>query len=62
MSVHNETRRINVLVYVDDLIVASKSLNAIRFVEISLSSKFEMKDLGEIRNYLGMQINKEIFR
>ena len=48
-----------ILIYVDDLIVTSKNLNMIEFVQTTLSSKFEMKNLGNVKNYLGLEVEKD---
>lgn len=47
-----------VLIYVDDLIVASKYNDMISRCENVLSSRFKIKSLGEIRDYLGLRINR----
>jgi len=38
----------------DDMIIASKSRSTIDKLKKDLSSKFEMKDLGEAKKVLGM--------
>lgn len=48
-----------ILIYVDDLIIASKCRELLVECERILSSKFKIKNLGEIRSYLGMQINRD---
>lgn len=47
-----------VLVYVDDLIVASKSIQMLEEVPISLRKSFEISEMGEIHHYLGMEVEK----
>jgi len=42
--------------YVDDMIIASKSKSVIDKLKKDLSSEFEMKDLGEAKKVLGMEI------
>ena len=44
------------LLYVDDMLIASKDKNKINNLKLSLKSEFEMKDLGEARRILGMEI------
>lgn len=44
------------LVYVDDILIASPSLAAINFVEAFLHKAFTIKDLGEARLFLGLEI------
>lgn len=47
-----------VLIYVDDLLVASEFEELLLLCEHTLDSKFEIKNLGEIRNYLGLRIDR----
>jgi hypothetical protein len=44
-------------VYVDDIVLAGKSLPRIEKVKKSLSEKFEVKDLGELRYFLGVHVH-----
>ena len=48
-------------VYVDDIILAAKNEKQLKQVKEKLSSKFDIKDLGELKYFLGMKIeqNKE---
>lgn len=45
-----------ILVYVDDMVLTGNDLQAIERVKNILSSQFHMKDLGELRYYLGLEI------
>lgn len=47
-----------VLVYVDDLLLVSPKLDLIGKVKHTLASKYQMKDLGEVSMYLGVQIQR----
>ena len=47
-----------VVVYVDDMFIASKNLEWIQALKSNLSKKYASKDLGEIRHRLGMEFNK----
>ena len=54
------------LLYVDDMLIASKSVQDIQELKQKLNSEFEMKDLGEAKRILGMAIvrdrkNKKLF-
>lgn len=49
-----------ILIYVDDLLVASEHQELLIECERILSNKFKMKNLGEVRNYLGMQVDKDL--
>lgn len=44
------------LLYVDDMLVASKDLFEVEQLKADLKSKFEMKDLGNTKRILGMDI------
>lgn len=44
------------LLYVDDMLIASKQMETIQRLKDQLSSEFEMKDLGAARRILGMDI------
>lgn len=50
-----------ILIYVDDLIAASKHRELLVKCEQILSSKFKIKNLGEIRSYLGIQIKRDSY-
>ncbi|CAL1388981.1 unnamed protein product [Linum trigynum] len=47
-----------VIVYVDDILVGSPSLEAVNSVKKLLGSLFKMKDLGEMKYFLGLEINR----
>ena len=47
------------LLYVDDMLIASRDSKAIDSLKAKLSSEFEMKDLGEARRILGMEIERD---
>jgi hypothetical protein len=46
------------IAYVDDIIAISPSSDQIRQVYISLSTKLQIKDLGPISNFLGIEIKR----
>ena len=50
---------IYLLLYVDDMLIASKSQEEIEKLKIQLRKEFEMKNLGEAKKILGTEI-KEI--
>ena len=50
---------IYLLLYVDDMLIASKSRSAIDKLKKDLSFKFEMKDLGAVKKVLGMKIERD---
>ncbi|TXG64184.1 hypothetical protein EZV62_011178 [Acer yangbiense] len=47
------------LLYVDDMLVASVDLEEINNLKKQLSSKFEMKDLGAAKQILGIRISRD---
>ncbi|KAL8109804.1 hypothetical protein AgCh_025773 [Apium graveolens] len=46
-----------VLAYVDDLLITGNSGSEIDYLKRMLSAKFHMKDLGELRYFLGLEVN-----
>ena len=50
---------IYLLLYVDDMLIASKSQVEIDKMKAQLNKKFEMKDLGEAKKILGMEISRD---
>lgn len=47
------------LLYVDDMLIASKKMSTIQRLKDELSTEFEMKDLGTARRILGMDIIRD---
>ena len=45
-----------VAVYVDDKLIFSKNLDAVKHLKMQLSNHFEIMDLGEARWILGMEV------
>jgi histone deacetylase 1/2 len=48
-----------ILVYVDDIIVASSSSKATSLLLKNLEEEFALKDLGELHYFLGIQVKRE---
>lgn len=48
------------VIYVDDILIIGSDLKEIEAVKRSLASEFEMKDLGEVKNFLGMKIERVV--
>ena len=48
---------IYLIIFVDDLLICGKNEGKLIDIKSKLSNKFEMKDLGEVRTYLGININ-----
>ena len=51
-----EREYIYLLLYVDDMLISFKSRSTIDKLKKDFSSEFEMKDLGEAKKMLGMEI------
>ena len=49
---------IYLLLYVDDMLIASHSSTEIQSLKLKLRTTFEMKELGEARKILGIDIAK----
>lgn len=47
------------LLYVDDMIIATKSISKIKRLKSQLSNEFEMKDLGATKKILDLEILKK---
>lgn len=47
-----------VLVYVDDIIVASSSLAATKVLLTDLEAEFALKDLGDLHYFLGIEVKR----
>lgn len=55
----NETEETYLIMHVDDLLIASNTVEHINLVEKHISSFFELKNLGEPRNFLSVKIEKD---
>ena len=55
-TLHHEDIRLNVLVYVDDLIISGNDHEAIVKFKTYLSVCFHMKDLGTLKYFLGVEV------
>ena len=50
---------IYLLLYVDDMLIAAKSMSQVNILKKQLSDEFEMKDLGAAKKILGMEIIRD---
>jgi len=53
-------QNIYVALYVDDLIICGESEDKLRWVKKELTDRFKLKDLGELQNFLGVQITQKM--
>jgi len=49
----------SILVYVDDRIVVGKSLDGVQAVKNSVSATFDVRDMGEVKNFIGMKVMRD---
>ncbi|CAI7783062.1 unnamed protein product [Closterium sp. NIES-54] len=49
-----------ILVYVDDMLLAADTTAELQEVKDELQTRLACKDLGEVRNYLGMEITRDL--
>ncbi len=47
------------VLYVDDIVIAGTSLERINRIKERFSRQFAMKDLDQLRNYLGIDIERD---
>lgn len=47
---------LNLLVYVDDIVVVCSDLHAVNQIKASLHPEFKIKDLGDLRYFLGIEV------
>ena len=45
-----------ILVYVDDILIASNDVDAVNVFKQFLDSKFKLKDLGTLKYFLGLEV------
>jgi hypothetical protein len=50
------------ILYVDDILLASSNVSLLLETKRFLSSHFEMKNLGEVRFVLGIEIHRDIMK
>ena len=56
---HGKTADLYLLVYVDDILIASKDSSLIQQIKKKLMATFDARDLGEAATYLGMNIIRD---
>lgn len=53
-----KSRNIYLVLYVDDILIFGKHLQDIEWIKDSLSKNFKMKDMGNVENFLGLEIRR----
>lgn len=53
-----ENSKFYLLIYVDDLLLISNSLEEIKYIKTMLSQEFKMTDLNEMETYLGIHMQR----
>lgn len=51
--------RVIMIIYVDDLILASKNIKSMEIIKSKMKSTFEMVDLGQINDILGINVQRD---
>jgi hypothetical protein len=51
-------RRLNIGVYVDDLIITGGNSSEVKQFKLQMQDKFQMTDLGKLRFYLGLEVEQ----
>jgi hypothetical protein len=57
MSFSNVSKVV-IALYVDDILILSDNIDIIRDLKHEFKRNFQMKDLGEVKNYLGMRMSR----
>src|SRR5271169_1988115 len=48
------------LIYIDDILIfVSKGSNSLACIKKALSKEFEMKDMGELKSFLGIKVTQD---
>ena len=53
---------IYLLLYIDNMLIASSNTSSIGKLKVCLSSEFEMKNLGEAKRMLGIEIERDMVK
>jgi len=51
--------RVFIFVHVDDLIVEGESLAGVEAIKSGVSSKVEVRDMGEVKDFIGMKVMRD---
>lgn len=48
-----------IVLYVDDMLFLSNDPNEMIFIKKMMSNEFELKDLGDVSNFMGLEVNRD---
>ena len=48
------------LVYVDDILIASNNVDAVNEFKLFLDNKFKLKDLGTLKYFFGLEVARTV--
>jgi len=54
-----DNNKVIMVIYVDDIVLASRNINKLDEVKSILKSRFEITDLGQVNNILGIEVTRE---
>ncbi|KAI5725973.1 hypothetical protein M8J77_022339 [Diaphorina citri] len=57
---NNNGEMLYLIVFVDDIILASKSIDLINIVKSQIGNVFKIKDKGQVKNFLGLEIEHDM--
>jgi hypothetical protein len=60
LYISSEGGNLILAVYVDDIVIAGKSIAAITKVKQLIANRYEVRDLGEMKYFLGIEIRQDI--
>ena len=55
----NNEKHLLLLLYVDDILIASNDINKLNEIKLKLKLEFEMSDMGEPKSFLGIEIHRD---
>jgi len=56
---HDKVGIMMIALYVDDMLLAAKTMSQINWIKTKLSEQFDMKDLGEAKLCLGLELSRD---
>ena len=56
---HKDGHTLMLLDYVDDMLLASKSADLVKWVKDQLVDNFKITDMGEVQKYVGLEVHRD---